>query len=407
MKNLSERLAATLNETSFDLEYTEVTGNGDRRPISKCGISASDFAEVCHSEGHGIVRKRARVRAPETMISQLAEELRIVLGRFIDPDSDRLGHAFPTDPHVGNPILLRMRPDGLSDFEFQSTVENFANSLVQAAAIIGVDRAEQLIQDWKRGEPIRFRTSTFVNGLTLHAQLSPREDIKIVPMPLTTAELPRLPDHHHLSGQDYLGLTVLSLAMSASPALFRPKPGGHEEIVQSHTEKDINLNVVCDALSLRANRHVVPQGLMWTEYEAAAPFALGEWTTWTLGTNSFERARWENMETNYMTGVVTLKRANDVSIASLDAGEVLHTVEALQGADGKLRIPIDRWKRSKRPSASKADRYIDLRIALETLYLKDFVNEHSGELRFRLSLFWGLASRFDSRRAARHPQNLP
>ena len=37
--------------------------------------------------------------------------------------------------------------------------------------------------------------------------------------------------------------------------------------------------------------------------------------------------------------------------------------------------------------------YIDLRIALESLYLRDFANEHSQEMRFRLALFgaWHLA----------------
>ena len=41
----------------------------------------------------------------------------------------------------------------------------------------------------------------------------------MVPLPPMMTELPRLPSHEHLSGKDYLGLSVLSLAMAASPAL--------------------------------------------------------------------------------------------------------------------------------------------------------------------------------------------
>ena len=142
---------------------------------------------------------------------------------------------------------------------------------------------------------------------------------------------------------------------------------------------------------------------MWTEYEEAAPFSLKDWQTWSSGTNSFERARWKRFSFNPVTGVVTLKRADDVLIVSLDEGDVIHTIKALQSADGKLRIAVDRWKRSKRPNARLEDRYIDLRISLETLYLKDFVNENSGEMRFRLPLFgaWHLGANFGERRSIR------
>ena len=333
------------------------------------------------------------------MISQLVGELQIVLRRFIDPDSDRVGHAFPID-QFGGFSRHTTRSDGLSDFEFESTVENFANGLVQASAIIGVDKAMKLLADWERGESVRFRTSTFVNGLTLNARLLPRKDVEIVPLPLTTTELPRLPSYNNLSGKDYLGLTVLSLAMSASPALFRPKTRDSEATVRLQTEKDININIVCEALSLQANCHV-SQSLMWTEYEEAAPFSLKDWGTWTLGTNSFERARWKSI--NYQTRAVTLELDDDVSIVSLDEDEVMQTIEALQGAGRKLRIAVDRWKGSKRPSARLEDQYIDLRIALETLYLKDFADEHSTEMRFRLSLFgaWHLGSTLEERRDIR------
>ena len=62
-------------------------------------------------------------------MSELVGELRIVFERFIDPDSDRLGHAFPIDQFGGHK-LVRVRPDGLSDFEFESTVEDFANCAI-------------------------------------------------------------------------------------------------------------------------------------------------------------------------------------------------------------------------------------------------------------------------------------
>ena len=65
-------------------------------------------------------------------------------------------------------------------------------------------------------------------------------------------------------------------------------------------------------------------------------------------------------------------------------------------------MPIKRWIKSKSDQLL-ADRFIDLRIALESLDLKDFLNEHSQEMRFRLTLFgaWHLGSEIGDRRLIR------
>ena len=58
-----------------------------------------------------------------------------------------------------------------------------------------------------------------------------------------------------------------------------------------------------------------------------------------------------------------------------------------------------RWPRTP----ELEDKYIDLRVALEAIYLKDFMNEHSQEMRFRLALFgaWHLGADFEERRSIR------
>ena len=100
-------------------------------------------------------------------MSQLIGELRRVFGCFIDPSSDLLGHAFPIDAFGGSSIAIRHRADGIPEFESKSTLVDFARCLVTAAAIIGVDRTIRLLAYWKCGAPVRFKTSTIVNGLTL------------------------------------------------------------------------------------------------------------------------------------------------------------------------------------------------------------------------------------------------
>ena len=63
---------------------------------------------------------------------------------------------------------------------------------------------------------------------------------------------------------------------------------------------------------------------------------------------------------------------------------------------GSVDLAISRWMRSKRPDASLSDQFIELRIALEVLYLGGSV----GELRFRLATHgaWHLGADFSERR---------
>ena len=180
-----------------------------------------------------------------------------------------IGHAFPIEGRQKG--RLTTRADGLYDREFTSSLPEFASALVQAAAVIGVEEAIGLLADWARGEPVRIHTSTVLNHLFLSASLSPRDDIQVVPLALTTTQLPRLPVKSR--AQNYLGLTMLRLQIFASPALFRPNSGGHEKTVQSQSADGINLDLVCESLSLEANRHI-GRSLVWHDYPDAAAFCF-------------------------------------------------------------------------------------------------------------------------------------
>ena len=103
------------------------------------------------------------------------------------------------------------------------------------------------------------------------------------------------------------------------------------------------------------------------------------------------------------TGGARITLSDDVLPQHLDEGKLGRTIEALRGADRKVDIAVKRWRRSMQHEARLEDAYIDLRIALESLYLRDFANEHSQEMRFRLALFgaWHLAEDLDERRSIR------
>ena len=178
MKTVNELLAAILSESSFDLEYTEITHDGRSKELPGRSVKASNLREVFDCYQDRIVKRRAYKQAPEALMSQLIEALRLVLGRFIDPESDRIGHAFPIEG--GSDTRATGGAGGLREFEFASSLSNFASALVQAAAIDGVETVTRSLADWKRGDPVRVLISTVLNSLPLSARVCPRDDLRIV-----------------------------------------------------------------------------------------------------------------------------------------------------------------------------------------------------------------------------------
>ncbi len=241
MNILKKRLAVAVNEVRFDFEYDDISGSGARKRQSRPNLSAEQFASIYKSERHRVGSKRADCHVPDSAMLPLIEEVRNALEEFIDPESDRLGHAFPTDHYR----LIRGNGGeaGDSNLEFESPPENFSESLLQAAAIMGTDKVAELLGDWKRGTPIQIKMFTLVNGLVLNARYVPQNDIEIVALPLTTAALPRLPARNGRLPQDYLGRTLLSLKMSASPVLFRPKTDANKGTVITSMGKGIDFDI--------------------------------------------------------------------------------------------------------------------------------------------------------------------
>ena len=393
MNDLNEALAAVLNEANFDIEYGR-TGRHVQR-----GLGAGQLRETCFRPEEQALHRRARVNAPEALMAQLVSKLRLTLEHVIDPETDKIGHAFPTE--TPSDSRLTARPDGLYNIEFASLLPDFATAVVHASAIIGVEKTTELLEAWKRGEPVRIHMSTVLNNLFLTASLSPRDDVQVVPLALTTSQLPRVPTTGSIAAKHYLGLTLLKLEISASPALFRPN-ADERGTVESRSAEGINLDLLCEALSLQANRYV-SRAHLWHDHQDAAAFRLAIPDSWFQGGDRLERIHWTRESRDHRTGAVTVAPHDDVSLVGLEQDQLRDTLEALRLADKQLRIAVDRWRRSTRRYVRPEDAYIDLRIALESLYLKDFVNEHSGEMRFRLSLIgaWYLSADLDERRTTR------
>lgn len=398
METLRQLLKETLGKTEFEVEPRYGLPQNASHEHFDRHVSASELSDVLsHSRRH-THRAHVRVNAPQREMSALADALRSELDPFVDPQHDRIGHAFPTDNLTPQDETswsrTTFRSDGFIEEVFTSSVLNFATSLVRAAAIMSVERVVDLVGSWVRGEPVEVHTTTVLNNLYLSNPANVTDAIELVPLGLTTASLPRLPTGIDVSIQDYLGLTLFKARSSASPALFRPSDSDREHAVCLTPSHPYDLDLLCKALSLASGRRVTSAHL-WNDYPGTRGFFLGTPATIQPQGHRMQRIPHQLSSMDPRTGAAQVQLEDDFELHRFDVDNARSILEALPDADDKLIMAIHRWSRSTDPDIRLADRYIDLRIALELLYLQKFRHDKTvhSEMRFRLALFgaWHLS----------------
>ena len=326
------------------------------------------------------VARTARAVVPEASLAVLVERLDRELQAYIEPESQRIGTG-----------LVALMGGALDSAE--PTVTEFARTLVMAAAILGSGRAVEILRGWLAGEPYRYRIKVLLAGVRCEKPLALEEGVRVTQLPEGgyAADLaPHLPSsliRYETDAFRFLGQTVLSIDGTAAPALYRPR--GHGD------EPDRNLRQVwaggkipclttsdwrqplTEALSL-ASDHCVRWTHGWLDPGDLAAFNFG----FSGHTSTDESSRGD---------AVLLQQEHLEAARDLDVQR-----HARAQSPKAVDMAIKRWISSKRPNATLADRYIDLRIALEVLYLP----RSRGELRFRLALMgaWHLGADFEERR---------
>lgn len=105
----------------------------------------------------------ASVEVADGHVRALADHLRERLGRFVEAETDRIGHSFQV---VGDGDA---RTTVTSDFHVSSsavsTVTSLAKGIVRAGAIIGPCRATDLMEQLIRGEPQRRKLCVMLDGI--------------------------------------------------------------------------------------------------------------------------------------------------------------------------------------------------------------------------------------------------
>lgn len=321
--------------------------------------------------------RSALVRMPDRARSTLHGVLKDVLGDYIDSSTDNIGHALPIggDGWSGN----RFEAEGHSSHAEFSSIKSFADALIRGAAVLGPDRMASVVAGWARGEPLTYRTCNVV-PIKVARALAPVSGVSIAPLPLSTVQLPgEIRALNTVPPSSYLGQTLVSVDTVARPALFRPtddeNPPGS---VKASLPSRITFDLIREALALECSIHI-DRGLFYAAFDDLAALVKGLSTYGTLGHLTVGEG---TKTTNFETGECTLRVPDDATL-EVSNTQVERLMKALRDAKPPTRVAVSRWVSAMNAGRTITDRFIDLRIALESLFLPPPPDQ---ELKFRLTI---------------------
>ena len=358
---------------------------GNRR-----GVSVEELRHTLSDSYWGAPARKlalsAQSEVPDEVVDRLASDLSQRLDEYIDASSGRIGHSFRVDGDLGG--VVNVSPDYAVEVKSKSDLGGLAFALVRAAALVGCDSAARLIDGWAHGEPLRFKVFLVLAGLYAARRLELDAGLRVYPLPISSEGLPlSMPDADWNRVSTILGHTVLEIDVCTSPVFFQPPAdNGQYPDLETHTIlPGVTVERFLTALSLVSNRGVgIASG--WNDYGDAAAFATGS-PSGLSGPGPMELRMLSRGSTYDIETSVTELREFRPPLANLDANslrrawELVEELDRRMDANSRFRIAVRRWEQSVSRSASREDRFIDLRIALESLYL----DSNAGELSFRLS----------------------
>ena len=406
MQKLKELLETAVSRTKYDMGQVEV--RSDRTHYSyglRPGevIDSDKFRTIVNAnnwDDEFISVQSARIVVPDEPLSRLNGFLHELLVEYIDPDTDRVGHAFPVNGRDSH-RSISLEANGLKRTAFVSGVGDIAHALVRGAAVLGADRVSELVFGWLQGAPVEYRTSTLIGELYIEEPIVPLDGVYISPLPRSSNKLPGNLSHFGLRRSDFLGRTVASLSTCARPAFLHPDDVGPDNGIEIATASGLGFSQICLALSLISDSHVEP-GIFWNDYHELSALCLSpEASIWSFLNSRSSRPLPSGTTRKFghptEGDTVVLPQG---SIADIAPKECRDTLEAVASMNSRgLSLALERWSRSKRSVSTLEDSFVDLRIAMEALFLKGFTNKYSQEMRFRLALHgaWFLGADFKER----------
>ena len=336
-------------------------------------FTSADLRNIWRSDklrGNISSARYAEPKVPEHLLTEFAKQIRQLLSDYLEPETDRIGNGL-VDLMGGSPI---------------PKITDFAKSLIRGAAILGPERVVKLLFGWIEGEPFNYKAKALLRGVNIDQSLGLEEGIDISSLPKSSADIPpHLPPFSmfHHSYLDFLGGVILSIDCEAEPAFYLPSKGERPSNNFKHTWAngkipELSIDTFCEALSLACNNHVYWK-FFWRDFGD-----LEELNTGVVSGMSY-------------ADVPTMSSGIPLLQEHLEQAREIHLTRSSFGEKRRhLDTAVSRWIKSKRSNASLADKFIDLRIALEALYLED---DNKTEKGFRLATrgAWHLGADFTER----------
>lgn len=275
------------------------------------------------------------------------------------------------------------------------SLDYLLKQLLKIAIVFGVEKAISDFDKCTENTLGSFQYRAILGGIKIEKEIEVFEGMQIVPLPVSTLELPRyLPLDRQIPGRltDFLGKTLFVINASVSPIFCKPSPdvlreGFQVEITGGkfpNFENGDFYEKFCQALSLACNS-AVRVALQWR--------FLANHELFKLDPSAVSGMSWRTDVD--LSGIFTV-----VGKTQIDEAKRLYRVlvKLDPNVREKLQIPIDRWIKSK-AEWNPVDKIIDLGIALEALYLSK--TDYNREIRFRFSLHaaWHLGEDKEQRKA--------
>ena len=300
-----------------------------------------------------------RANVPQAEADGLAEALSPVLERFKNTDTGHIGFA---------------AYDVISGLVEDVTFDRLVADMVTSAAILGPDRVVSAVLAWADGEPGKYVRTWVLRGVELPEPLGLRDKgIRFEKLPDRSDNQYYGDDSPFLSISELLNQPVLRFDVTVDPMFYTPWADENaldrmtrvrNKAVVAPALQDLDLNRLLDALSLVC-RSSVQAIYEWNDYDDEMLLMRHAGSNGPMMRNvpRFD-SRWADS-------------------LPLTAERLSHAMTVVGQMDGRsdLDVAVSRWKNSA-VALDAANRMIDLRTVLESLYAQDA----SQELAFRTAL---------------------
>ena len=247
-------------------------------------------------------------------------------------------------------------------------IKDFITRLTKAIAILGANRVVKLLDGWLNGARLNFTQYFYIHGITVTKTEKVSDTIEIQPF---TKFQRNIMDSYGLE-KSPSGALCAVLRFESNPIFKliadRVSNFGDEDPI----EIVYDIFALCDVLSLETGHHisVISSWCDSGELEAFGHNLITERMTFN--------------DAGIFSGIEKLPNCMKLSPNEVQlAVRLQRNINKFNNNQESLKIAISRWRESMRFTVGFWDQAINLRIALEALYLSDI--QSSGEFSFRLS----------------------